>query len=117
LYFRHDYVIAAGEGHRDVGRVDISTDGGGMWEPLASYSGGGVFGDQQWGTVLDAASSEWTDVDWQDVAVDLSSYSGTVRLRFGLEVDEAVSDRGWVIDDVRVQSGYRVFLPLVMGSD
>jgi hypothetical protein len=99
-----------------VGRVEISTDGGGTWEPLASYSGGGVF-DQQWGTAQGTTSSEWADVDWRDLAIDLSSYSGTVRLRFGLEVDEAVSDKGWVIDDVRVQPGHRVFLPLIIGLD
>jgi hypothetical protein len=117
LYFRHDYVIAAGDGHRDVGRVDISTDGGATWEPLAGYSGGGVFGDRQRGTARDAASSEWADVDWRDVAVDLSAYGGSVCLRFGLEVDGTVSDKGWVIDDVRVQSGHRVFLPLILRSD
>jgi hypothetical protein len=118
LHFRHDYVIAAGDTHRDVGRVEISTDDGVTWEPLASYSGGGVFGDQQWGLAQDAASSEWADVDWQDVLIDLSPYSGTVRLRFGLEVDEAVSDKGWVIDDIRVQTAeQRIFLPLILRSD
>ncbi len=117
LHFRHDYVIAAGDGHRDVGSVEISADGGVTWEPLVSYSGGGVFGDWQWGTARDAVSSGWVDVDWHDVAVDLSPYSGTVRLRFGLEVDRAVSDKGWIIDDVRVKSGYCVFLPLILRSD
>jgi subtilisin-like proprotein convertase family protein len=117
LRFRHDYVIAAGDGHRDVGSVEISTDGGVTWNSLTGYSGGGVFGDRQLGTAQGAASSEWADVDWQDVAVDLSSYSGTVRLRFGLEVDGAVSDKGWIVDDVRVQSGHRVFLPLILRSD
>jgi hypothetical protein len=108
-------VIAAGDRHRDVGWVEISADDGLTWEPLESYSGGGVFGREA-GSLPRAASPEWAAVDWRSVAIDLNPYSGTVRLRFSLEVDQAASDKGWVIDDVRVESGYSVFLPLVLRS-
>ncbi|UCC89077.1 MAG: DUF11 domain-containing protein, partial [Anaerolineales bacterium] len=101
LAFRHDYVIAQGTGHQDVGRVEISADDGVSWTELASYSGGGVFG---LGT-QDVESPEWASVDWKEVEIDLSPYTGTVRLRLSLEVDENVSDKGWIIDDLLVQSG------------
>jgi subtilisin-like proprotein convertase family protein len=119
LTFRHDYAIARVGDSRDVGRVEISADGGITWQELASYSGGGVFGEGV--TVQDIPSPEWTDVAWKDVAIDLSAYTGTLRLRFSLQVDRNISDKGWVIDDVMVKSGsgtnpsdYNLFLPIIL---
>jgi subtilisin-like proprotein convertase family protein len=98
LSFRHDYVIARAGPSQDVGRVEISTDAGATWTELARYSGGGLFGVAP----QDVESPEWTEVAWKDARIDLSGYSGTARLRFSLEVDRDVSDKGWLIDDVRV---------------
>jgi hypothetical protein len=115
LTFRHDYVIAQGTTHQDVGRVEISTDGGATWTVLKSYSGGEI-----WGVgAQDVASPEWTGVSWQDVQIDLGAYSGEVRLRFALQVDRYGSDKGWVIDNVVVKSrsgpsSHDVYLPVVL---
>jgi hypothetical protein len=101
LTFRHDYVLARLGSSQDVARVEISTDNGATWATLASYSGGGIYGAGA--RVPDVQALEWTNISWKQVSIDLSGYSGTVRLRFILEVDQTVSDKGWVIDDVEVR--------------
>ncbi|MGD9101421.1 MAG: hypothetical protein PVF45_13150, partial [Anaerolineae bacterium] len=101
LTFRHDYVIAEVDPSRDVGRLEISSDDGATWTTLASYSGGGIY-DQPDTRAVDELALEWTEVNWKDVQIDLSAYTGVVRLRFSLEVDQDVSDKGWLIDDVKV---------------
>jgi hypothetical protein len=67
-------------------------------------------------------SSEWTNPNWQAVELNLADYAGaeSVRLRFSLTVDDAVSDKGWIIDDLIItasdgQGGInRVFLPIIL---
>jgi hypothetical protein len=115
LTFRHAYVLAKVGASQDVGRVEISTDGGATWAALASYTGGGVYGSG----VQEVNSTEWTNVTWQDIEISLNSYTGTVRLRFSLEVDQTISDKGWVLDDVIVKSGpgnsnTAIFLPIIL---
>ncbi len=114
LLFRHDYVIDDRPPSQDLGRVEISTDAGTRWTELAHFSGG-------YPTGLGAAgvrSSEWAGVRWTNVEIDLSGFTGTVQIRFGLQVDRYGADKGWVIDDVIVRSGtpawQRIFLPLVL---
>ncbi|NJN68058.1 MAG: hypothetical protein HC884_15785 [Chloroflexaceae bacterium] len=117
LRFRHEYVFARTGEHEDVGRVELSPDDGTTWEVLASYRGGGPFDSSV--QLQESESEEWTDVAWEDVAIDLSQYHGTVQLRFSLEVDQAASDKGWVIDHVEVASAsgaggtQTVYLPLI----
>jgi len=101
LTFRHDYVLARLGSSQDVARVVISTDNGATWATLASYSGGGIYGAGA--RVQDMPDLEWANISWKQVSIDLSGYCGTVRLRFSLEVDQTVSDKGWVIDDVMVR--------------
>ena len=98
-----------------MGRVEISTDDGATWAELANYSGGGIFGAQARGTHA-PGSLEWADVEWQGVEIDLGAWGGTARLRFSLEVDRYVVDKGWVIDDVMVAcgEGQAVYLPVVL---
>jgi hypothetical protein len=122
LTFDHDYVIAKLKGGQDVGRVEISTDDGLAWTELISYTGGSVFGSG----AQDVESPEWANLvdenDWKSVDIDLSAYTGTVRLRFSLEVnDDAVSSKGWILDNVVVKSGSGsgtgsgdVFLPIIL---
>jgi subtilisin-like proprotein convertase family protein len=119
LTLRHDYVIDNREPSQDVGRVELSTDAGVTWTELASYSGGiPGLGAQ------DVAAPEWVEVDWKEVEIDLSVYTGTVRLRFSLEVDQVGADKGWVIDDVVVKSGpgpappaAPLYLPIIMKEE
>jgi hypothetical protein len=116
LTFRHDYVLAHVGTSQDVGRVEISTDGGATWTLLASYSGGDIYGPGM--RRQDLNSPEWPAAQWKAVSVSLSGYTGTVRLRFSLEVDQHIADKGWLIDDVIVRSESsssttRVLLPFV----
>jgi hypothetical protein len=118
LTFRHDYALAQMGDSRDVGRLEISTDDGLTWVELSSYTGGGIFG----AGVQGISSPEWDDAEWQAVRIDLSVYAGagSARLRFSLEVnDDAVSSKGWVLDDVLVISTSggitnSVYLPVLM---
>ena len=119
LTFRHDYVLARVGSSQDVARVEISTDGGATWAELARYSGGGIFGEGV--GAQDVESPEWTNVSWKKVEIGLGGYTGMVRLRFSLEVDQYVSDKGWIIDDVMVRSGSggsppgaNLFLPIIL---
>ena len=119
LTFRHDYVLARVGSSQDVARVEISTDGGTTWRELARYTGGGIFGEGV--GAQDVESPEWTNVIWKQVEIGLSGYTGMARLRFSLEVDQTVSDKGWVIDDVMVRSGSggsppgaNIFLPIIL---
>jgi hypothetical protein len=120
LIFQHDYVIDNRTPSQDVGRVEISADGGTTWTELSRYQGGDIFG---LGT-QDVTSSEWTAINWKDVQFSLSAYTGTVRLRFSLEVDQVGADKGWVLDNVRVQSGLKpgpdsgdIFLPIILKEE
>jgi hypothetical protein len=114
LTFQHDYVIARVGSSEDVGRVEISTDDGLIWTELSHYSGGGVYTP----VAEDTPSPEWANANWQNVIINLSAYTGTVRLRFSLEVDQTVSDKGWVLNNVMVKSGVAtapppIFLPII----
>jgi len=44
------------------------------------------------------------NINWQPVEINLSSFSGTVRLRFVFGSDGYVTDEGWYIDDFAVHS-------------
>lgn len=113
LTFRHDYVIAQMGTSQDVGRVEISTDDGATWRELARY-GSSLSVETQGLGATDASSSEWVDANWRSVGISLRAYTGTVRLRFGLEVDRYLSDKGWVLDDVMVKQSEIMFLPTIL---
>ncbi|HSD82754.1 MAG TPA: LamG-like jellyroll fold domain-containing protein, partial [Anaerolineae bacterium] len=89
LTFRHDYVIDSRPPSQDWGRVEISTDNGTTWHELAHYTGG-----LRTGLSKAIINSEWADAQWKEVEIDLSTYTGTVRLRFNLEIDRVGADRG-----------------------
>jgi len=115
LVFRHDHAIIQEGNSQDVGRVEISTDDGTTWTELGRY------GDRLLGLATqDVESSEWSNVNWQQVQLSLQVYTGTVRLRYSLEVDQVGADKGWVLDNVRVQSGPDsgdLFLPIIFKEE
>jgi hypothetical protein len=125
LTFRHAYDIfnfsADWVESRDVGRLEISTDGGATWTELARYISGDVPEDE--GLASQDESPEWAGANWETVEIALTPYSGPVRLRFSLEVDENLSAKGWVIDDVRIDGagspppGVQIFLPLILKEE
>ncbi len=90
----------------DGGLLEISADGGQTWNGLTPEGGypylvrvGGTPGPFAQDTPV------WSGAhDWQEVAVDLTGYTGTVRLRWSFSSDGAVAGEGWYIDDVRIYS-------------
>ena len=73
----------------DVAAVQISTDGGSNFGPLADNQIGGL--------LVDDPSA------WQSVTVDLSPYANqTVLLRFSFDTTDELSNNyeGWYIDDI-----------------
>jgi hypothetical protein len=106
LTFRHAYELAKMGDSQDTATVEISTDNGRIWTPLTSYTGGGIFTGLDSQEVL---SSEWGDLkrntDWRQAQIDLGDYTGTVRLRFNLQVTDTISSRGWILDNLMVTSG------------
>ncbi len=93
----------------DGGLVEVSTNGGSSWTPLANatmltdpYDGAttGLGELDGWCDDLDAAATAW-----KEAVVDVDAYAGqTVRFRFRLGSDSSVSREGWYVDDVTVQS-------------
>ncbi|MCK4914987.1 MAG: carboxypeptidase regulatory-like domain-containing protein, partial [Candidatus Eisenbacteria sp.] len=81
LVFWHRYDTESGY---DFCLVEVSTNGGGSWTQVTSYSGflGG----------------------WTEITIDLDSYVGTsdFKVRFILDSDGWVQKDGWYVDDVHV---------------
>jgi hypothetical protein len=82
------YTGAMGSTYLDHYYVKVSTDGGNSWEIL-------------WDAVTDSQVAS----DWEDVNIDLSAYSGNIKLAW-----QAVDGDGqglwfwWMIDDIAVTS-------------
>jgi hypothetical protein len=78
----------------DVGRVEVSSDGGLNWTTLKSHTN--YYGDKNQFKRTDLA---------------LGAYAGqTIRLRFRFTSDSSSNDDGWFIDDVRlVANGVTLF--------
>ncbi len=94
----------------DGGILEIAVDGGAFTQVPGSL----LLNDPYLGTVDSgyqnplAGLSAWCNVPpraWADTLVDLSNYAGgSVQLRWRLGTDSLVSEEGWYIDDIRMQS-------------
>ena len=69
----------------------------------------------------DVESPEWAGAAWKDVELSLDGYTGVVRLRFSLMVDQYIADKGWIFDNVMVKAlgssplpPDGVFLPIIL---
>lgn len=87
LTFRHHFSYYAGE-PAQWADIDISTNGGGAWTTIQSYT-----------------STQGYAGDFDEVSIDLTAYAGApslmVRFRYHLAGGSAWAD-GWAIDDVRI---------------
>jgi hypothetical protein len=83
---RFDHIFAIESGY-DFGLVEYSTDGGGSWSGVASYSGS----QPAWTTQI----IEVPELDGVDSA----------RIRFRLDTDSWVTADGWHVDDIVVRAG------------
>ncbi len=79
LVFWHRYAI---ESNYDYGHVEWSSDGGGSWHEVATYTG--------------------TQSSWSRVEIPLPGLNGAgdARVRFRYSSDSNTSDDGWYIDDI-----------------
>jgi len=78
----------------DMGRVEVSTDGGAIWTVVRSHTN--YLGDKN---------------QFKRTDVVMNTYAGqTIRLRFRFTSDASNNDDGWFIDDVRmVADGVTLF--------
>ncbi len=114
LYFNH---IAKTENNWDHCYVEISTNGGGNWNilPPSEYRGLGNYvpplnNNPEGPCFMSSSYPQWSGSTpdnswWREEKFDLRNYqwSNSVMLRFRLKSDNSVHQRGWSIDNVRVQ--------------
>lgn len=94
------------ENNWDYGQVEISTNNGTTWTPLAGrYTNLGTGSFQPNGQPLyDGAQTNWVREE-----INLSSYNyNQVKLRFKLRTDGSVQRDGWYLDDIAVM----VYMPV-----
>ncbi|MCD4749853.1 MAG: immune inhibitor A, partial [Thermoanaerobaculales bacterium] len=93
LSFMHKWIFATA----DSGNVEISTDSGNSWTPLASYTGGDSGG-------------------WIRERFDLSAYVGSnnVLVRFRITTDPATGADGWHVDDISMAESPTVVDPPIL---
>lgn len=88
------------ESNWDYGQVEVSTNDGSTWAPLAgNYTNSGIGTFQTNGQPLyDGVQSNWVREE-----MSLSSYnSNLVKIRFKLKTDGSDQRDGWYIDDIAV---------------
>lgn len=106
LSFRTTWDI---EGGYDFGQVEISTNGGTSWTPLAgrlTRPGHGTTGNYAGGRqTLNAPGYDMTKRIEDGELIDLSAYAGltNVKLRFRLLADSGLQRKGWFVDDIAVR--------------
>jgi hypothetical protein len=92
----------------DGGTIEISANGG-PWQILTPeggythhirHSAGG--GNPYSGPFPGGTPCFSGQIDWEQVAVNLYSYSGNVQLRFRFGSDQGTAREGWYIDDVEI---------------
>ncbi len=84
----------------DYGQVEITTNNGSTWTPLAgNYTNAGTGTFQPNGQPLyDGAQSTWVREE-----MSLTGYTGSqVKLRFKLRSDGSIQKDGWYVDDIGV---------------
>ena len=88
----------------DGGLVEYSTDGV-LYQPLVPAGGYPyVIHDRGNGGALAEGTGCYSGAfDWTKVVIDLSSYAGTIQIRFRFASDGEGTGLGWWIDDVDVQ--------------
>lgn len=99
IRFDHNYIT---ESCCDEGWVEVSTDGGNIWNKVGA-SGTGI----NW--YNDAGNDWWdgTSNGWRLAAYQLTGTAGqaSVRVRFVFSSDGSVTDEGFAFDNINVVSG------------
>jgi choice-of-anchor B domain-containing protein len=94
-------------GCRDGALLEVSTNDGGSWLPVATLLTDPYDGLVSSGTGNPlAGASAWCGdpQDWVNSVVDLAAWAGqTVRFRFHLGTNTSVAREGWYLDELKVQ--------------
>lgn len=105
LVFKHWYQI---EEDWDYGYVRVSRDGGNSWDFLTTTDCGGKATDPN-GTNRAATESggiTGSSGGWVECTLDLTPYAGgPVLVRWEYDTDQAVTEPGWAVDDVKLIDG------------
>jgi MYXO-CTERM domain-containing protein len=104
---RHQFEQSDGEDW-DAAVVELSRDDGANWEDVSTYANPGYSGTVTTlsGNVLGGraayagTNSQWPDYEQVQLDFGTSLAGETVRLRFRIGTDEAMSDHGWELDDI-----------------
>jgi MYXO-CTERM domain-containing protein len=104
---RHQFEQSDGEDW-DAAVVELSRDDGANWEDVSIYANPGYSGTVSTlaGNVLGGrpayagTSSQWPDYEQVQLDFGTSLAGETVRLRFRIGTDEAMSAHGWELDDI-----------------
>ncbi len=105
LQFKYWHQI---EADWDYAYVRISTDLGNTWEFLNTSACGGVATDPNGNNraVTESGGITGDSEGWQECALDLTPYAGQkVVIRYEYDTDQAVTEPGYVVDDVNLVDG------------
>jgi hypothetical protein len=105
LQFKHWYQI---EEDWDYAYVRISQDGGNTWAFVNTSACGGRSNDPNGNNRAIAESGGITGDSggWVDCTLDLTTYAGgPVLIRFEYDTDQAVSEAGYAVDNVKLVDG------------
>jgi len=107
LKFKHWYQI---EEDWDYAYVRVSTDGGKTYDFLTTTECGGRATDPNGNNraALESGGITGNSEGWQSCTLDLAEYAGKkVLIRYEYETDQAVTEPGYVVDNVKLVDGKR----------
>lgn len=105
LVFKHWFQI---EEDWDYGYVRVSQDAGATYDYLTTTDCGGRATDPNGNNraVTESGGITGDSAGWQTCSLDLTTYAGgPVLIRFEYDTDQATTEPGWAIDNVKLKDG------------
>jgi hypothetical protein len=95
------------EADYDYAYVEVSTDGGAHWKPLATEASTNMDPNgQNLGNGMTGVSGRGTAPQWTRLTADLSPYAGKeLQLRFQYVTDGNLNLGGFAVDDIEISGG------------
>lgn len=106
LHVWHDYNLETGY---DGGVIELSTDGGTVWQDLDTYMTQNGYNSTISGSfsspIAGRRAFSGDSNGYIETVIDLSSFAGqSALIRFRLATDTSVADEGWYVDDVSISA-------------